>query len=110
MKLGAVDYLPKPFTPEQVRGAARRVVAEKVLQRQLSELRERFGEAEGEDVFESHNPAYLAFLQTAQRWLAPWSARTTPSWPWTARRTRRATSCASNGSTSTPTPPACGQS
>src|SRR6516225_10053279 len=24
MKLGAVDYLPKPFTPEQVRTAARR--------------------------------------------------------------------------------------
>jgi NtrC-family two-component system response regulator AlgB len=67
MKLGAADYLPKPFTPEQVRGAARRVVAEKVLERQLSELRERIGEAEGEDVFESHNPAFRAFLQTAQR-------------------------------------------
>jgi two-component system, NtrC family, response regulator AlgB len=26
MKLGAVDYLPKPFTPEQVRSAARRFV------------------------------------------------------------------------------------
>src|SRR5262245_63789789 len=24
MKMGAVDYLPKPFTPEQVRSAARR--------------------------------------------------------------------------------------
>jgi NtrC-family two-component system response regulator AlgB len=67
MKLGAADYLPKPFTPEQVRGAARRVVAESVLRRQLSELRERIGEAEGEDVFESHNPAYRAFLQTAGR-------------------------------------------
>jgi NtrC-family two-component system response regulator AlgB len=67
MKLGAADYLPKPFTPEQVRGAARRVVAESVLRRQLSELRERIGEAEGEDVFESHNPAYRAFLQTAAR-------------------------------------------
>ncbi len=67
MKLGAADYLPKPFTPEQVRGAARRVVAESVLRRQLSELRERIGEAEGEDLFESHNPAYRAFLQTAGR-------------------------------------------
>jgi NtrC-family two-component system response regulator AlgB len=67
MKLGAADYLPKPFTPEQVRGAARRVVAESVLRRQLSELRERIGEAEGEDVFDSHNPAYRAFLQTAAR-------------------------------------------
>jgi NtrC-family two-component system response regulator AlgB len=41
MKLGAVDYLPKPFTPEQVRNAARRAVSETVLKRQLSELRER---------------------------------------------------------------------
>src|SRR5208283_4150217 len=30
MKLGAVDYLPKPFTPEQVRSAARRIVAANV--------------------------------------------------------------------------------
>jgi NtrC-family two-component system response regulator AlgB len=67
MKLGAADYLPKPFTPEQVRAAARRVVAENVLKRQLSELRERVGEAEGEEVFESHNPAYRAFLDTVRR-------------------------------------------
>jgi NtrC-family two-component system response regulator AlgB len=67
MKRGAVDYLPKPFTPDQVRNAARRVVAEGVLRRQLSELRERVGEAEGEIVFESQDPAYIAFLQTARR-------------------------------------------
>lgn len=67
MKSGAVDYLPKPFTPEQVRNAARRVVSESVLKRQLSELRERIGETEGENVFETREPAYHAFLQTAQR-------------------------------------------
>jgi NtrC-family two-component system response regulator AlgB len=67
MKLGAVDYLPKPFTPEQVRNAARRAVSESVLKRQLSELRARIGEAEGEYVFETRDPAYLTFLQTAQR-------------------------------------------
>ena len=44
MKLGAVDYLPKPFTPEQVRNAARRVVAANVLQRQISELKDRIDE------------------------------------------------------------------
>lgn len=67
MKLGAVDYLPKPFTPEQVRNAARRAVSETVLKRQLSELRERIDESEGEHVFETRDPAYHAFLQTAQR-------------------------------------------
>jgi NtrC-family two-component system response regulator AlgB len=67
MKLGAVDYLPKPFTPEQVRNAARRAVSETILKRQLSELRERIDESEGELVFETRDAAYHAFLQTAQR-------------------------------------------
>jgi NtrC-family two-component system response regulator AlgB len=62
-----VDYLPKPFTPEQVRNAARRVAAENVLKRQLSELRERIGETEGENVFDTQDPVYHAFLQTAAR-------------------------------------------
>ena len=67
MKMGAVDYLPKPFTPEQVRNAVRRLVSENVLKRQLSELRERIGEAEGENVFETEDPGFHSFLQTAQR-------------------------------------------
>src|SRR6516162_8108839 len=67
MKMGAVDYLPKPFTPEQVRNAARRVVAANVLKRQISELQERIGETEGEGFFETQNAGYRAFLQTAAR-------------------------------------------
>jgi NtrC-family two-component system response regulator AlgB len=67
MRLGAVDYLPKPFTPEQVRHAARRVVSANVLRRQLSELQDRLDESEGEATFETRNPAYAAFLQTAAR-------------------------------------------
>src|SRR5258708_6788741 len=67
MRLGAVDYLPKPFTPEQGRHAARRVVSANVLRRQLSELQDRLDETEGEATFETSNPAYAAFLQTAAR-------------------------------------------
>src|SRR5579871_578916 len=67
MKRGAVDYLPKPFEPEQVRAAARRVVQASILQRQISELQERLDESEGESTFETHSPAYSAFLQTAAR-------------------------------------------
>lgn len=67
MKLGAVDYLPKPFTPDQVRNAARRAVSETLLKRQLSELRERIDESEGELVFETRDPGYHAFLQTVER-------------------------------------------
>jgi two-component system, NtrC family, response regulator AlgB len=67
MKLGAVDYLPKPFTPEQVRAAARRVVTANVLERRLTELTDRLEEAGGESRFETLSPAYASFLQTATR-------------------------------------------
>jgi NtrC-family two-component system response regulator AlgB len=67
MKRGAADYLPKPFEPDQVRAAARRVVEANVLKRQVSELQERLDEAEGEETFETRSPAYAAFLQTAAR-------------------------------------------
>jgi NtrC-family two-component system response regulator AlgB len=63
MRLGAVDYLPKPFTPEQVRHAARRVVGAALLRRQLSELQDRLDESEGEATFETSSPAYANFLQ-----------------------------------------------
>src|SRR5262249_8278597 len=67
MRRGAVGYLPKRFTPGQVRSAARRVVTAQVLQRQLSELQERLDETEEESFFETQSPSYHAFLQTALR-------------------------------------------
>lgn len=67
MRLGAVDYLPKPFTPEQVRHAARHVVSANILRRQISELQDRLDETEGEATFETRSSAYAAFLQTTSR-------------------------------------------
>lgn len=67
MKRGAVDYLPKPFTPEHLRNAARRVVAANLLRRQVSELREQIDETEAESFFDTHNAGYRAFLDTAAR-------------------------------------------
>jgi NtrC-family two-component system response regulator AlgB len=67
MRLGAVDYLPKPFTPEQVRHAARRVVAASLLRRQMSELQERLDESEGEATFDTRSSSFAAFLQTTLR-------------------------------------------
>jgi NtrC-family two-component system response regulator AlgB len=67
MKLGAVDYLPKPFTPAQVRHAARRVVTESELKRKIGELQERIEETEGETTCESSSPTYRAFLQAVRR-------------------------------------------
>lgn len=67
MRLGAVDYLPKPFTPEQIRHAARRVVTANALRYQVLELQDRLDETEGEATFETANQGYAAFLQTCAR-------------------------------------------
>ena len=42
MKLGAMDYLPKPFTPEEMRGIVGQAVAERRLRLQKSQLERRF--------------------------------------------------------------------
>ena len=70
IKLGAVDYLPKPFTPDQIRLAARRVVTESELKRKIGELQERIDESEGDTLFDSNSPVFSVFLQTARRAVA----------------------------------------
>jgi two-component system, NtrC family, response regulator AlgB len=67
MKLGAVDYLPKPFTPEQVRHATRRVIEALGLKRRVHELEERLDEADIEGFFDSSSPSFRAFLTSASR-------------------------------------------
>src|SRR5262249_3599698 len=53
MKLGAVDYLPKPFSPQQGRHAAPPVGTPPLLSCQNSELQEPPAQDEGEDFFET---------------------------------------------------------
>jgi NtrC-family two-component system response regulator AlgB len=67
IKLGAVDYLPKPFTPQQVRYAADRVVAANVLKRQVAELQDRIDAHEADSFFETRSAPYAAFLETVRR-------------------------------------------
>ena len=67
IKRGAVDYVPKPFTPDQIRLAANRVVEGQRLRRQLVELREELDESGEPAFFESQSPSFLRFLQTTTR-------------------------------------------
>jgi two-component system, NtrC family, response regulator AlgB len=67
MKLGAADYLPKPFTAEQVRVAVRRVLESSRMRQRLTELEEQLDEASGDSFFESTSPTYANFLKTAAR-------------------------------------------
>ncbi len=67
MKLGAADYLPKPFTPDQVRLAASRVTEGARLRVRLADLERRLDEQGDTLSFGSRNPTMLGFLRLAER-------------------------------------------
>ena len=67
IKRGAVDYVPKPFTPDQIRLTANRVLEAHRLRRRLAELQEELDEGGDPAFFESRSPRVLRFLQTAAR-------------------------------------------
>lgn len=68
MKKGAKDYLPKPFTPDQVRHAVRRALEAQRLQRKLQAAEERLREAGADDdFFETENAAFSNVMKQAAR-------------------------------------------
>ena len=67
VKRGAVDYIPKPFTPDQIRLTANRVLEAQRLRRRLAELQEALDETGEPSVFESHSQSFRQFLQLAAR-------------------------------------------
>jgi NtrC-family two-component system response regulator AlgB len=67
IKRGAVDFVPKPFTPDQVRLAANRVLEAQRLRRRLTELQDQLDESGEPAFFESRSPTFLRFLQSVGR-------------------------------------------
>jgi len=68
MKRGAKDYLPKPFTPEQVRHAVRRALEARMLERQLRDAEARLTEVGADDdFFETQSPAFASVMRQAAR-------------------------------------------
>ena len=68
MKRGASDYLPKPFTPDQVRHAARRALESVRLRRRLDDAEARLEYVGADDdFFETENKAFRALLKQAAR-------------------------------------------
>ena len=68
MKRGAKDYLPKPFTPEQVRHAVRRALEAARLHRQLEVAEERLREVGADDeFFGTESPAFWSVMKQAAR-------------------------------------------
>ena len=67
VKRGAADYLPKPFTPAQIRHAVERAVARRAMATRLSDLEERLGEAAPETTLETASPRMRAVLDVLEK-------------------------------------------
>jgi NtrC-family two-component system response regulator AlgB len=66
MRRGAFDYLPKPFTPDQVRMLVERVSELRAMEVRIAELQDGVN-ADGEIEMSSHSPAMQRALETARQ-------------------------------------------
>ena len=73
IKRGARDYLPKPFTPAQIRHLVAGLAERLSLSRQVQELQARLTEAVPEVLLETASPKMRAILELAAR-VAPAAA------------------------------------
>jgi NtrC-family two-component system response regulator AlgB len=67
MKRGAKDYLPKPFTPAQIRKVIEAASARRELERRLVELEERLADAAPEATLEASSAAMRAVMEVVSR-------------------------------------------
>jgi len=67
MKLGAVDYLPKPFTPAQVRLVAQKVAQRKALENQVEALQQQLKGRFPEIALESESPEMQRAISLAKQ-------------------------------------------
>jgi NtrC-family two-component system response regulator AlgB len=68
MKRGAADYLPKPFTPDQVRSATRRALEGVRLRQRLADAEHRLQQVGADDErFETESPVFRGLLRQAAR-------------------------------------------
>jgi NtrC-family two-component system response regulator AlgB len=67
IKRGASDYLPKPFTPAQIRHVVDQSLKQRELKRRVMELEGRLREAAPETDLETDSPKLHAVFEVAQR-------------------------------------------
>jgi NtrC-family two-component system response regulator AlgB len=66
VKRGATDYIPKPFTPAEIRLAVHKVFEMRSLEQKLASLREDLGRSHLEADFASDNPAMKRAVSLAR--------------------------------------------
>ncbi len=67
MRRGAKDYLPKPFTPAQIRHLVGRAIGRRALERRVSDLETRLEEAAPEAIVETASPRMQSVLDVIGR-------------------------------------------
>ena len=67
IRRGAADYIPKPFTPEQVRLAVAKASQVRLLEQRLATLQEDFGRTNPEVDLSTRTPAMQRVLDTARQ-------------------------------------------
>jgi two-component system, NtrC family, response regulator AlgB len=67
MRRGAFDYLPKPFTPDQLLLLIRKITEVRTLEQQVAALQEALSEAAPEADLSSRSPLMQKILAMAQR-------------------------------------------
>ncbi len=67
VKRGAVDYLPKPFTPAQIRHAVDKIVSRRAMVRRVVELEQMLADAVPEADLATESPRMRAALETIAR-------------------------------------------
>ncbi len=67
IKRGAADYLPKPFTPVQIRHVVDNCLKQRALKRRVVDLEGRLREAAPEIELESESPKIRGVLEIARR-------------------------------------------
>ncbi len=67
VKRGARDYLPKPFTPAQIRHVVERTVGRRAIERRVFELESRLEEAAPEARLETASPRMRAALEVVKK-------------------------------------------
>ena len=62
MRRGAADYLPKPFSPDQVRLAANRILEHRRLRRRVRDLEVQLAGTDVASSFTTHNVGFRTFM------------------------------------------------
>ena len=67
MRLGAADYIPKPFTPEQVELVTERVASVRAMEKRLDALRDDIERLNPATFLESENPGMRRAVEMARK-------------------------------------------